>query len=128
MLLLLKWDKLEKKIFEIVKRESADIDLKSLFKKLILETLSNSIEVETQGIYPLQNVYVHKLKILNRPAFDRFKLADLHNESPQDFGGVQRRADDTEFQTDTDATLDDASLLGAKKNTYSAEVTGDTQL
>jgi len=78
---------IRKKIFEIVKREAADCDLKGLFRKLILETISSRIEIETQGVYPLQNVYVHKLKILNKPAFDRFKLAEVHAESPEDWSG-----------------------------------------
>jgi len=118
---------IRKKIFEIVKRESADNDLRSLFKKLILETLSNSIEVETQGIYPLHNVYVHKLKILHKPAFDRFKLAELHNEKPEDFGGTVRRTEETDIadQQGGDENFDDISQLGPKKNVYSAEVTGD---
>jgi len=118
---------IRKKIFEIVKRESADNDLRSLFKKLILETLSNSIEVETQGIYPLHNVYVHKLKILNKPAFDRFKLAELHNEKPEDFGGTVRKTEETDFadQQGDLQQFDDISQLGPKKNVYSAEVTGD---
>jgi len=97
MRLLHKLNKLEKKIFEIVKRESGDSDLKGLFRKLILETISARIETETQGIYPLHNVYIHKLKVLNKPAFDRFKLAEVHAEAPEDFGqSVVKRAEEDE--------------------------------
>jgi len=97
MRLPLRLNKLEKKIFEIVKRESGDSDLKGLFRKLILETISARIETETQGIYPLHNVYIHKLKVLNKPAFDRFKLAEVHAEAPEDFGqSVVKRAEEDE--------------------------------
>jgi len=109
-----------------VKRESADTDLKSLFKKLILETISNRIEAETQGIYPLHNVYVHKLKILNKPAFDRFKLADLHNEKPEDFGTVAKKSTEDGFGTEGDFGADDQ--LGSTKRTFSENVTDNAQV
>jgi len=114
---------IRKKIFEIVKRESADTDLRSLFKKLILETISNRIETETQGIYPLNNVYVHKLKILNKPPFDRVKLNEIQNESPEDFGLVQKKGEvEEEFGVKL-GNVDDESDLGSKKHQYSEIVT-----
>jgi len=111
----------KKKIFEIVKREAADCDLKGLFKKLILETISARVEAETQGIYPLHNVYIHKMKILNKPAFDRFKLAEVHAETPEDFGDavLQRRSEEPGYE-DFDGN-DDLAELGGKKNSYTEE-------
>jgi len=115
---------IRKKIFEIVKRESADTDLRNLFKKLILETISTRIEAETTGIYPLHNVYVHKLKILNKPPFDRFKLADLHNEKPEDFGSIVKKTEETDFQTGGEMEPEqDVTQLGGKIHAYSEAVT-----
>jgi len=116
---------IRKKIFEIVKRESADTDLRNLFKKLILETISTRIEAETTGIYPLHNVYVHKLKILNKPPFDRFKLADLHNEKPEDFGSIVKKTEETDFQEQGDQLEPeiDATQLGGKVHAFSEAVT-----
>jgi len=98
--------------------------LRNLFKKLILETISTRIEAETTGIYPLHNVYVHKLKILNKPPFDRFKLADLHNEKPEDFGSIVKKKEETDFQTGGDMEQEqDMSQLGGKVHSYSETVT-----
>eukprot|EP01128_Nolandella_sp_AFSM9_P010182 TRINITY_DN69_c0_g1_i2.p2 TRINITY_DN69_c0_g1~~TRINITY_DN69_c0_g1_i2.p2 ORF type:complete len:262 (+),score=79.97 TRINITY_DN69_c0_g1_i2:46-831(+) len=69
------------KMVEIMTREATTTDLKNLFQKFVAESIGKSIESETEGIYPLQNVYVVKAKILKRPKFDPYKLADLHVES-----------------------------------------------
>jgi len=109
--------KIRRKIFDIVKRESTDTDLKGLFKKLILETISARIETETQGIYPLHNVYIHKLKILHKPAFDRFKLAEVIDEKPEDWGQSKKKKteenDEKEYET-----KDDVEYQSGKVNAF----------
>jgi len=84
---------IRKKMRDIIVRESADSDLKTLFKKLIAETVASRIELECQGIYPLTNVYIHKVKVLARPNFDRYKLLELHAEKPENFGKDTRKLD-----------------------------------
>jgi len=114
---MLKLKKIRRKIFDIVKRESTDTDLKGLFKKLILETISARIETETQGIYPLHNVYIHKLKILHKPAFDRFKLAEVIDEKPEDWGQSKKKKteenDEKEYET-----KDDVEYQSGKVNAF----------
>jgi len=61
-------------------RESVPCDIKQLFQKFIAETIEKQIESECQGIYPLHNVYIRKAKILKRPKFDAYKLAEVHTE------------------------------------------------
>ena len=46
----------------------------------IPEVMGKEIEKATQCIYPLQNVFVHKVKILKAPKFDLGKLMELHGE------------------------------------------------
>eukprot|EP01130_Rhizamoeba_saxonica_P003861 TRINITY_DN15_c0_g1_i1.p1 TRINITY_DN15_c0_g1~~TRINITY_DN15_c0_g1_i1.p1 ORF type:complete len:280 (+),score=77.87 TRINITY_DN15_c0_g1_i1:75-914(+) len=77
---------IRKKMVAITMQESADSSLKDLFKKLISETISKKIEQDCQGIYPLQNVYIHKLKVVQKPTFDKHKLAELHAEKAENFG------------------------------------------
>ena len=43
--------------------------------------LIDEIEKASRSIYPLQNVYVRKAKILKAPKFDVSKLLELHGES-----------------------------------------------
>jgi len=75
---------IRKKMTDIMTREAASGDLKNLFQKFVSESIAKQIEKECQGIFPLQNVYVRKAKVLKRPKFDPFKLSDLHagSETP----------------------------------------------
>lgn len=72
---------IRKKMFEIMTREANSCDLKELVLKFVPEAIGREIEKATRGIYPLQNVYIHKAKILKAPKFDLSKLLELHGES-----------------------------------------------
>jgi len=72
---------IRKKMVDIMTREAATVDLRQLFQKFVAESIGSQIEQETQGIYPLQNVFIRKCKVLKRPKFDAFKLSELHSES-----------------------------------------------
>lgn len=52
-------------------------DLKELVKKFIPESIGREIEKATSSIYPLQNVYIRKVKILKAPKFDLGKLMEV---------------------------------------------------
>jgi small subunit ribosomal protein S3Ae len=82
---------IRKKIFDIVQKEAATCDIKELVQKLTLEVMGKRIEKECQNIYPLQNVYVRKVKILKAPKFDVGKLMELHGGS-DDMGSKVSRA------------------------------------
>jgi len=70
--------RIRKKMVDIMTREASSCDLRQLFLKFVPETIGKMIENETQGIYPLKDVYIRKAKILRRPKFDAFKLQELH--------------------------------------------------
>lgn len=72
---------IRKKMFEIMTREASSCDLKELVQKFIPEAIGREIEKATRSIYPLQNVYIRKAKILKAPKFDVSKLLELHGES-----------------------------------------------
>jgi len=71
---------IRKKMVDIMSRESQSGDLKNLFQKFISESIAKQIETECQGIYPLQNVYIRKAKVIKKPKFDAYKLAEMHTE------------------------------------------------
>ena len=51
------------------------------------EALGKEIEKATQGIFPMQNVFVRKVKVLKKPKFDLVKLMELHSgEGAEDSG------------------------------------------
>eukprot|EP00173_Palmaria_palmata_P004559 Plantae.Rhodophyta-Palmaria_palmata.ctg6451.p1 GENE.Plantae.Rhodophyta-Palmaria_palmata.ctg6451~~Plantae.Rhodophyta-Palmaria_palmata.ctg6451.p1 ORF type:complete len:267 (-),score=55.83 Plantae.Rhodophyta-Palmaria_palmata.ctg6451:28-828(-) len=69
---------IRKKMFEVIKAEVANVELKDLVSKLIATVIGSKIEKATQMIYPLQNTYIRKVKVLQRPKFDTYKLNELH--------------------------------------------------
>ncbi len=58
-------------------REAQSCDLKELVAKFIPEVIGKEIEKATSGIYPLQNTYIRKVKILKAPKFDLTKLMEV---------------------------------------------------
>jgi len=69
---------IRKKMIEIMQREASAGDLNELVTKLIPEVIGREVEKATQGIYPLQNVLIRKVKVLRSPKVDLNKLAELH--------------------------------------------------
>lgn len=69
---------IRKKMIEVMVREASSVELKDLVAKFIPEIIGREIEKETQGIYPLQNVFIRKVKTLRAPKVDIAKLVELH--------------------------------------------------
>lgn len=71
---------IRKKMVEIMQREASANDLKEVVSKLIPDSIGRDIEKACQGIFPLHDVFVRKVKILKKPKFDIGKLMELHGE------------------------------------------------
>ncbi len=69
---------IRKKMADIMFQECSDIDLKDIVLKLIPEAISQEIQKSCQRIFPLQNVYIRKVKVLKKPKFDLVKLMEVH--------------------------------------------------
>ncbi|KAG7289003.1 ribosomal 40S subunit protein S1B [Staphylotrichum longicolle] len=78
---------IRRKMTEIIQREASSCTLTQLTSKLIPEVIGREIEKATQGIYPLQNVHIRKVKLLKQPKFDLGALMTLHGESSTDEQG-----------------------------------------
>ncbi|KAF2452310.1 ribosomal protein S3Ae [Lineolata rhizophorae] len=78
---------IRKKMVEIMQREASACSLSQLTTKLIPEVIGREIEKSAQGIYPLQNVHVRKVKLLKSPKFDLGALLSLHGEATADESG-----------------------------------------
>lgn len=91
---------IRKKIFEVIAKEAAATDLKGIVEKLIPEVIGKEVEKVTQGIFPLQNVFVRKVKILKAPKFEVGKLLELHGDSgAQDTGAPVKTFEEKVFQS-----------------------------
>merc|ERR1712186_47507 len=71
---------IRKKMIDIISREVSSTDLKEVVNKLIPDSIARDIEKACQGIYPLHDVHIRKVKVLRRPRFDLTKLMDMHGE------------------------------------------------
>merc|ERR1719430_2167183 len=71
---------IRKKMVDIIQREVSSTDLKDVVNKLIPDSIARDIEKACQGIYPLHDVHIRKVKVMKRPRFDLTKLMDMHGE------------------------------------------------
>lgn len=62
---------------EIMVNQATSCDLKDLVQKFIPEVIGKEIEKATSSIFPLQNVFIRKVKILKAPKFDLGKLMEV---------------------------------------------------
>ncbi|XP_043717824.1 40S ribosomal protein S3a-like [Telopea speciosissima] len=77
---------IRRKMSEIMVNQATSCDLKELVQKFIPEMIGKEIEKATCGIYPLQNVFIRKVKILKAPKFDLGKLMEVHGDYSEDVG------------------------------------------
>ena len=68
------------KMREVMQREVAGIPLRDVIHKLIPDSIAKDVEKVCQGIYPLHDVHIRKVKVLRKPKFDPTKLMEMHKE------------------------------------------------
>ena len=71
--------------------EASKCELKELVQKFVPELIGKEIEKATQGIFPMQNCFIRKVKMLKKPKFDITKLMEIHQggeEEEIDMGEV----------------------------------------
>merc|ERR1711868_316841 len=69
---------IRKKMVEIMTKEVGSVELIRAVEKFVSEFIGKDITKACEGIYPLQNVFIRKVKILKAPKFDAAKLAEIH--------------------------------------------------
>merc|ERR1719382_2103863 len=80
----------------IMANEAGKGQLRDLVKKLIPESIGMEIEKQTQGIFPLKDVLIRKVKLLKKPKFDITKLMELHGDGDGDEGMAMLRPENDE--------------------------------
>ena len=81
---------IRKKMIDIIREHVSSSELKQLVEKLILTVIEKEIEKATRSVYPLQNIYIRKVKMLKMPKFDLNKLMEVHGDAgkSEDVGAV----------------------------------------
>merc|ERR1719479_454844 len=90
--------KIRKRMVTIIANEAGKVQLRDLVKKLIPESIGKEIEKQTQGIFPLKDVLIRKVKIIKKPKFDITKLMELHGDGDGDEGMAMLRPEAEEAQ------------------------------
>ncbi|CAG9767692.1 unnamed protein product [Ceutorhynchus assimilis] len=72
---------IRKKMVDIITRDIQGSDLKEVVNKLLPDSIAKDIEKACQGIYPLHDVYIRKVKVLKKPRYELSKLLELHGDS-----------------------------------------------
>jgi len=101
--------KIRKKMTEIMTKEAGTVQLRELVKKLIPESIGKEIEKQTQGIFPLKDVLIRKVKIIKKPKFDITKLMELHGDGDGDAGVSMMRPEAEEAQNTITADVQAAA-------------------
>jgi small subunit ribosomal protein S3Ae len=90
--------RIRKKMVEIMTAEASKVPLRELVKKLMPESIAREIEKQTQGIFPLKDTLIRKVKIIKKPKFDITKLMEMHGEGDDDAGIAMLRPENDEAQ------------------------------
>jgi len=69
---------IRKKMREVMTKEGSGVSLDGLVEKLMIEAIGKEIEKHTNAVYPLQNCYIRKVKMLRTPKIDAGKLLEAH--------------------------------------------------
>jgi len=84
--------KIRSKIVDIVSNEVTTSDLKTVVGKFKTESIGKDIETAASRIYPVQNVFIRKVKVLKKPKFDIARLLEIHGDAASSAGAAVDRA------------------------------------
>lgn len=71
---------IRKKMVEVMHAEASKSTLRELVRKIPLQMIEKAIEATTRMVFPLQNIFVRKIKVIKKPKFDLTKLMELHGD------------------------------------------------
>ena len=70
---------IRKRIVDIINREVSKANATEIFNMFTSDVVEKKITREVSGIYPVKNVRVRKVKVIQRPKIDANKLAEMHD-------------------------------------------------
>lgn len=91
--------KIRKKMREIIVEEIKSCNLKQITAKFVDRVIEKRIGKECNKIFPLQNIYLKKVKTLKTPKFDFSRLMDMYSDK----AGAARVVDEKKLKQEADA-------------------------
>ena len=77
---------IRERMVAVMSKEASSVELKELVKKLVHNSMGESISRQVQGIYPMRDIGIRKVKLLKAPRYDPAKLLELHGEGKKKVG------------------------------------------
>ena len=87
------------KMREIIVYEAKSCNLKQVAGKFVDRVIEKRIGKECNRIFPLQNIYLKKVKMLKKPKFDFSRLMDMYSDK----AGAARVIDDQKIKEEQKA-------------------------
>jgi len=72
--------KIRRKMRELIVEETKSCSLKQVAHKFVDRHIEKRIGKECNRIFPLQNIYLKKVKMLKKPRFDFSRLMDMYSD------------------------------------------------
>ena len=70
---------IRRRMNEVIAREVAKSNVTQILNLFTSEVVEKKITKEVNAIYPVKNVKIRKIKVIQRPKIDGNKLADMHD-------------------------------------------------
>ena len=95
---------IRRRMNEIIAREISKANATQILTLFTSEVIEKKITKEVSAIYPVRNVRIRKIKVIQRPKIDSNKLADMHdnekrklkpNSNPQNKERRAKKVDET---------------------------------
>lgn len=84
---------------EIIVEEAKSCNLKQVAGKFVDRIIEQRIGKECNKIFPLQNIYLKRVKMLKKPRFDFSRLMDMYSDK----AGAARVIDDKKKKEEAQA-------------------------
>lgn len=104
------FEKLRRKTVAIIQKEVSSSDVTKLVTKLASEVIGKQVEKLSQSIYPLENVFTTKVKVVRSPKGDAGRLTELHG-GPDAIAKFQSDWENKAAAPDASAVVADAEVV-----------------
>merc|ERR1712066_190701 len=101
---------IRKKMVDIMREQVSSTELKQVVEKLVHNVIEKQIETSTRSVYPLNNIYIRKVKMLKMPKFDLNKLMEVHGDSGTTSEDVGTKADDNNDDAPAEPVVGDVPV------------------
>jgi len=77
---------IRKKMIEVITETISKHNMTDVLSNLLTDAIGEDIKNKCKFIYPLNNIYIRKVKTVKKPKFDAVKLNELYKEAPESKG------------------------------------------